>query len=180
MSIGTTYAIPDQPLDLATMPIADKVSRYVQARYYQAHLDALQSEVRRCGGSFACGACPNDMPSDLKEHLALAIMVARDAYLSPADSLARHYELALRHLADGSAQTLLRDLVAALRALGLHFQLSPEGLNRRSIKDRRLEWETTAWLSTPSSPSSAERPTPMTELLTSFYASIEEPSYGKD
>ncbi len=46
-----------------------------------------------------------------------------------------------RRLADGSAQILLRDIVAALGALGLHFQTGPDGLDREGIKAQRSEWE---------------------------------------
>ncbi len=136
----TTSAEHAQPMNLATMAIADKVSRYVHARFYQAHLDALQAEVQRCGGFFACHKYPEYLPPDFREHLALAVMVAKNAYLAPSDSLAQHYAEALRRLADGSAHTLLRDLLAGLGALGLHFQIRPEGLDREGIKAQRLEW----------------------------------------
>ena len=36
-------------LDIATMPIADKVHRHMLASYYAAQLDALQAEAKRFG-----------------------------------------------------------------------------------------------------------------------------------
>jgi len=41
------------PLNIATMPIADKVHRHMLASYYALQLDALQAEARRLGYSFS-------------------------------------------------------------------------------------------------------------------------------
>ena len=38
-----------EALDIATMPIADKVQRHMMASYYAAQLDALQAEAKRFG-----------------------------------------------------------------------------------------------------------------------------------
>ena len=40
-------------LNIATMPIADKVHRHMLASYYALQLDALQAEAKRLGYFFA-------------------------------------------------------------------------------------------------------------------------------
>jgi hypothetical protein len=41
-------------IDIATMPIADKVHRYANAKYYKALLDALQAQQMRLGVILHC------------------------------------------------------------------------------------------------------------------------------
>ena len=141
MSGRSTTEGAREPVDLATMAIADKVSRFVHARYYAAHLHALQSAAEQCGGSFVAQAALGPIPPDVEEHLAIAVLVAREAYLAPWESLADHYATAQRRMSDGFAQALLRDFLAALQALGLQFELSPSGVDREAIKTQREEWQ---------------------------------------
>lgn len=130
-----------EPVDLATMAIGDKVSRFVHARYYAAHLHALQSAAKQCGGSFAFETASCPIPPDVEEHLAIAVLIAREAYLSPWESLADHYAIAQRRMTEGFAQALLRDLLAALQALGLQFELGPYGVDCEAIKTQQEEWQ---------------------------------------
>lgn len=127
-------------LDLAAMPIADKVSRYVQARSYATQLRALQGEAEMCGCHFAVAASPDDIPADVEEHFSFALMVAKSAEWSPAEPVSEHREYARARLVDGAAKALLRDILAALAALNVHFQIGPAGLNRDHIESKRKCW----------------------------------------
>lgn len=42
-----------EALNIATMPIADKVQRHMMASYYALQLDALEAEAKRLGYFFA-------------------------------------------------------------------------------------------------------------------------------
>ncbi len=136
--------LTDTPADLnlSSMPIADKVARYDHALFYAAMLDGLQREARRCGSCFAHGAVADPMPSDVEEHLALAVMIARNAHLTPAAPIEERHACAIRSLDDGFAQAMLRDLVQALAALEIHFRIRAEGLDREHMKSTRLLWST--------------------------------------
>ena len=127
-------------VDLATMPVADKVLRYVQARFFAAQLSALQSEAEMCRCHFVLGGSSDHMPADVEEHLSLAVMVARSATFAPAEPMAEHHAYACARLADGSGQALLRDLLAALSALNVHFRIHPAGLNREHMEAKRMFW----------------------------------------
>lgn len=95
-------------IDLATMPIADKVSSYAHARYFAAQLGAVQSEAERYRCRFVLAGCSDRMPADPEVHLSLALMLTRSAYRPPTELGVEHRACALARVADGSRQTLLR------------------------------------------------------------------------
>lgn len=127
-------------LDLSAMPIADKVSRYVQAREFAPQLRALQGEAEMCGCCFAVGASADHMPADVEEHLSFALMVARSAQWAPAASVFAHREYATARMADGAGIALLRDILKALAAMNVHFQIGPAGLNQDHIESKQRFW----------------------------------------
>ena len=96
------------PIDLATMLIADKVSRYTQGRYFAAQLGALQSEAERCSCHFVIADHLDHMPADIKEDPFPALMLARSAYLPPTERIGNRRACALARVADGSGQAVLR------------------------------------------------------------------------
>ena len=98
----------DVHIELATMPIADKVSRYAHARYFAAQLGAVQSEAERCRCHFVLAGCSDRMPADVEEHLSPALMLARSAYRPSTERGVEHRACALARVADGSRQALLR------------------------------------------------------------------------
>ena len=70
-------------LNIATMPIADKVHRHMLASYYALQLDALQAEAKRLGYFFAQADTAATMPPVLADCLARAVMYRRECYLNP-------------------------------------------------------------------------------------------------
>lgn len=68
-------------LNIATMPIADKVQRHMMASYYALQLDALQAESKRLGYFFAQADTTATMPPVLAERLAWATEYRRKCYL---------------------------------------------------------------------------------------------------
>lgn len=131
----------NQSLDISTIAIADKVNRYVQARYYAIQLAALQKSVQKIGGDFVQQADSDYLPYKVEEHLALAVILARESYLLPKESPSERYRLAESRLDDGFAVILLREILSALGALGLRLRIRPEGYDWKALKEERLEWE---------------------------------------
>lgn len=94
-------------IDIATMPIADKVYRYANAKYYKALLDALQAAANEVGCDFALSSRDAAyIPEDIYEHLAFNLVLAREQYLRPAIGSIAHYENAESGMKDGRLQEL--------------------------------------------------------------------------
>ena len=70
-------------LNIATMPIADKVQRHMMASYHALQLNALQAEANRLGYFFAQANSTATMPPVLAERLAFATEYRRRCYLYP-------------------------------------------------------------------------------------------------
>lgn len=111
-------------LNIATMPIADKVHRHMLASYYALQLDALQAEAKRLGYFFAQADRADCMPSTLADCLARAVEYRRKCYLYPncPESWERQTS---DSMSDGYAQEHCRSMLAALAALGIRLQESP-------------------------------------------------------
>ena len=105
-------------LNIATMPIADKVHRHMLASYYALQLDALQAEAKRLGYFFAQADTAATMPPVLAERLAWATEYRRKCYLFPncPESWERQTS---DSMSDGYAQEHCRSMLAALAALGI-------------------------------------------------------------
>lgn len=112
-------------LNIATMPIADKVHRHMLASYYALQLDALQAEAKRLGYFFAQADTAATMPPVLADCLARAVMYRRECYLNPdaPDIWESRTDTAMR---DGYAPETLRAMLAALAALGIRLQEGPQ------------------------------------------------------
>lgn len=130
-----------ESINLATMGIADKVNRYLQAHYYTIQLAALQKSVQTIGGAFVQQAHASYLPPEVEEHLAFAVMLARESYLSPKAPTVDHYRAVERGLEDGYAVVLLREIFSALDALGLRLHVRPEGYDLEALRAERLEWK---------------------------------------
>lgn len=73
-------------LNIATMPIADKVQRHMMASYYALQLDALQAEAKRLGYFFAQADTADYMPPTLADCLArgqLQFIARQKRYFTP-------------------------------------------------------------------------------------------------
>lgn len=150
-----------EPFNLDTMAIADKVNNYIQTCYYKIQLAALQTAVEKIGGTFVQRPRLDDLPQEVEEHLAFAVILAREAYLSPKDSPYEHYLVAERRLEDGYAVTLLREILAALNTLGLYLHVRPGVYTLEVIETERHQWAMDAYVTTIRSfPTSASEPEP--------------------
>ena len=149
-----------EPFNLATMAIADKVNNYIQAYFYKIQLAALQTAAEKIGGSFVQRPHLDDLPPEVEEHLAFAVILAREAQLYPKDSTYEHYLIAERRLEDGYAVALLREILAALNTLGLYLHVQPEAYTLEVIEAERHQWAIDAYVTTVASfPASEEEPT---------------------
>ena len=111
-------------LDIATMPIADKVQRHLMASYYALQLDALQAEAKRLGHFFARADTAATMPPVLADRLAWATEYRRMGYQNP-NVPGKWVAWINSSMSDGYPQEHLRSMLAALAALGIRLQESP-------------------------------------------------------
>ena len=155
------------PTTIGTMPIADKVHRYVNANYYKTLLTALQAAADEVGCAFALSHRADEyIPADIREHLAFHLALAREQYLRPTLGPIAHCANAESCMEDGFAMMLLDDIMAALSALGLNWQIkSVEYYDRTGLhkaQDRRRNGGFP-----PLSPASPEASTTELDLLAS-------------
>ncbi|WP_066342648.1 hypothetical protein [Azohydromonas lata] len=129
---------------ISTMPMADRVSRYLQARYFAVQLTALEEAAAGIGCLFALQAHADDLPEDAREHLAFAVALARERYLAPNSTVQACHAYASDRVADGYADALLRDMLAALEALGVRPQVQPHGIDHRAMQQRQRAWKAEA------------------------------------
>jgi hypothetical protein len=148
-----------EPFNLATMAIADKVNNYIQAYFYKIQLAALQTAAEKIGGAFVQRPHLNDLPPEVEEYLAFAVILAREAHLYPKDSPYEHYLIAERRLEDGYAVALLREMLAALNTLGLYLHVRPGVYTLEVIAVERHQWAMAAYVTTVACfPASAAEP----------------------
>lgn len=114
---------------LSAMPIADKVNRYLQARFLSIQLAALEKAASNTGCEFSQQDCADTMPPEVEKHLTFAVAMARLAYLFPNLSADDHYKTAMSQMEDGYACSLFKELVSALEALGLRFRIRESGIS---------------------------------------------------
>ena len=156
-----------EPFNLDTMAIADKVNNYIQTCYYKIQLAALQTAVEKIGGTFVQRPRLDDLPPEVEEHLAFAVILAREAYLSPKESPYEHYLVAERRLEDGYAVALLRVIIEALDALGLYLHVQQDAYILEVIEAERHQWAMDAYVTTIRSfPTSASEAEPTTTKST--------------
>ncbi|MEI7995307.1 MAG: hypothetical protein WCH01_10440 [Methylococcaceae bacterium] len=156
-----------EPFNLDTMAIADKVNNYIQTCYYKIQLAALQTAVEKIGGTFVQRPRLDDLPQEVEEHLAFAVILAREAYLSPKESPYEHYLVAERRLEDGYAVALLRVIIEALDALGLYLHVQQDAYILEVIEAERHQWAMDAYVTTIRSfPTSASEAEPTTTKST--------------
>ena len=137
-----------EPFNLATMAIADKVNNYIQTYFYKIQLAALQTAAEKIGGTFVQRPHSDGLPPEVEEHLAFAVILAREAQLYPKDSPYEHYLIAERRLEDGYAVALLREILAALNTLGLHLYVRLDVSTLEIIEAERHQWAMDAYVTT--------------------------------
>ena len=158
-------------LNIATMPIADKVQRHMMASYYALQLDALQAEAKRLGYFFAQSDTAATMPPVLAERLAWATEYRRKCYLYPncPESWERQTD---DSTSDGYTQEHCRSMLAALAALGIRLQESPQACALLAAEECRLREKA----SLPPTP----EPSPDSEIevssfVSGFFDTLKEP-----
>lgn len=129
---------------ISTMPMADRVSRYLQARYFEMQLAALEEAAAGIGCLFVLQAHADDLPEEAREHLAFAVALARERYLAPKSTVQACHAYASDRMADGHADGLLRDMLAALEALGVRPQVQARGIDHQAMRQRQLAWKAEA------------------------------------
>ena len=124
-------------LNIATMPIADKVRRHMAASYYALQLNDLQVEANRLGYLFAQAETAATMPLDLAFHLAWNTEYTRirREYPNARENWARW---TADNMDNGYAKGNLRDMLAALTALGIRLQETPLALALLADEKYRL------------------------------------------
>jgi hypothetical protein len=143
------------------------VNNYIQTCYYKIQLAALQTAVEKIGGTFVQRPRLDDLPQEVEEHLAFAVILAREAYLSPKESPYEHYLVAERRLEDGYAVALLRVIIEALDALGLYLHVQQDAYILEVIEAERHQWAMDAYVTTIRSfPTSASEAEPTTTKST--------------
>ncbi|WP_157118831.1 hypothetical protein [Azohydromonas lata] len=131
----------DEALSISAMPIADKVIRYLNARYYAVQLAALEKAAGNIGCSFVERSAADAMTPEVEEYLAIAVILARENYIRPKCSGGQHYKNAEFQLEDGYAIALFREIVAALDAIGLRFKIREQGVDSSALESERREWK---------------------------------------
>lgn len=124
-------------LNIATMPIADKVRRHIMASYYAVQLDVLQTEAKRLGYFFAQADKAATMPPTLADCLARAVMHRRESYLCPEapEVWEPRTDAAMR---EGYGPEILRSMLAALDALGIRLQESSQAYALLAAEECRV------------------------------------------
>ncbi len=125
-----------EALDIATMPIADKVQRHMMASYYAAQLDALQAEAKRFGYFFAQADTAAWLPPLLAECLARAVLYRRECHLYPEAFEDWDWQTTCA-MRGGFGLETLRAMLAALEALGIRLQESPQAAALLAAEDLR-------------------------------------------
>ena len=158
-------------LNIATMPIADKVQRHVMASYYALQLDALQAEAKRLGYFFAQADTAATLPPVLAERLAWATEYRRWQYLYP--NCPEIWERQTNDsMSEGYAQEYCRSMLVALAALGVRLQEGPQASDLLSAEVcHQREKATTSLL---------PEPLPSTEIeaigsLSEFFDNYKDP-----
>ena len=117
-------------LNIATMPIADKVQRYMMASLYALQLEALQKEATRLDYHFCRAESGVAIPAGLLERLAYAVEYKRKSYLYPHQTSEFWVWNTRQSMGDGYAQEFVQSMLAALAALGVRLQ---EGSHAHSL-----------------------------------------------
>lgn len=131
----------NESIALSAMHVADKVNRFVNARYYSIQLAALEKSAANIGCGFVQRGYADTIPSEVEEHLAIAVLLAREAFVAPELTTKDFYSAVEARLREGYAIAYFKEIVAALDALGLRFQVQEQGINWDAMKDERRSWK---------------------------------------
>lgn len=134
---------------LSAMHIADKVNRFVNARYYSIQLAALEKSAANIGCGFVQRGYADPIPPEVEEHLAIAVLLAREAFVAPELTKKDFYSTVEARLKEGYATAYFREILAALEALGLRFQVQEQGINWDALECERWSWKPEGGLSEP-------------------------------
>jgi len=157
-------------LNIASMPIADKVHRHMLASYYALQLDALQTEAKRLGYFFAQADTAATMPPVLAERLAWATEYRRKCYLYPNCPAEWWDRYASDRMSEGYAQEHCRSMLAALAALGVRLQESPQACALLAAEECRQR-EKASLQPEPSPLSEVE----VSSFVNEFFTKLDEP-----
>ncbi len=113
--------LSEQAFDITQLDLAGEVHARVLASHYGDLLDAVQNAARELGYFFAKADTAAAMPELLAELLAEAIVLRKEASVSPLDSVGAE-ERARRYLAEGFGEVMRDEILNALEAVGVRLQ----------------------------------------------------------
>jgi hypothetical protein len=111
----------ERAIDITQLDLAGEVHSRVLANHYGVLLDAVQSAAQELGYFFAKADTAAAMPELLAEVLAEAIVLRKEASVSPLDSEGAE-QRARRYLAEGFGEVMRDEILSALEGVGIRLQ----------------------------------------------------------
>ena len=110
--------------------IAAVVHRRLNELYFAHLLEALHSSASGIGASFTTTPEKEDsISNEILEYLAFCVAFSREGYLWPKKDPSQQFLDATARIHDGYAIKLVQDIIAELKTLGYHWEISPDGYN---------------------------------------------------
>ena len=110
--------------------IAAVVHRRLNELYFAHLLEALHSSASGIGASFTTTSEKEDsISNEILEYLAFCVAFSREGYLWPKKDPSQQFLDATARIHDGYAIKLVQDIIAELKTLGYHWEISPDGYN---------------------------------------------------
>ena len=118
------------PPSITSPDIAAVVHRQLNELYFAHLLEALHSSASGIGASFTTTSEKEDsISNEILEYLAFCVAFSREGYLWPKKDPSQQFLDATARIHDGYAIKLVQDIIAELKTLGYHWEISPDGYN---------------------------------------------------
>ena len=118
------------PPSITSPGIAAVVHRQLNELYFAHLLETLHSAASGIGASFTTSPEKEDsISNEILEYLAFCVAVSREGYLWPKKDPSQQFLDATARIHDGYAIKLVQDIIAELKTLGYHWEISPDGYN---------------------------------------------------
>lgn len=118
------------PPSITSPGIAAVVHRQLNELYFAHLLETLHSAASGIGASFTTTSEKEDsISNEILEYLAFCVAFSREGYLWPKKDPSQQFLDATARIHDGYAIKLVQDIIAELKTLGYHWEISPDGYN---------------------------------------------------
>ena len=118
------------PHSITSPGIAAVVHRQLNELYFAHLLETLHSAASGIGASFTTSQEKEDsISNEILEYLAFCVAFSREGYLWPKKDPSQQFLDATARIHDGYAIKLVQDIIAELKTLGYHWEISPDGYN---------------------------------------------------